>query len=360
MLFLTLSRVCPGGLSRRWRRLLFSLLLTCALCCGAAAQDAVGLSILGAPQAYDLAKEEPHIASKLRFGPNGAILSAWRRSGRVEFWSLASGTAEVRWDSATVYTDSPDLQEAVGLVSGRLKLMSTGRSERQRGMAPSHLALSGNQRLALAADTPGVVLRDLQTGQARGFGTELPVRNGLAISPDGRYIVAAVGNYVDGQHQTAIEIHDIHENRRDVLRSPGVVLGMWQLSISASNRLALSTQRNGKSGVMVLDLASNAPVLEQGAFESYWVRGLALSKDGSVLVTGDEKGKLRVWNVSENRRVFEHLAAQPIQAVAIDHPRRKLAWSLWDGTIHVVTMSANYASVTAQGEQGQAGSTEQD
>ena len=299
--------------------------------------------VLGTPQPYDLSVEEPHIAAQLRFGPNGDRLSAWRRNGRAEVWTLAGGTAEVRWNTASVYADSPDLEEAVGLIGSRLTLMSTGRSERPRGVPPAHLALSENQRLVMAADTPGVVLRDLRTGQARGFGTELAVRNGLAISPDGRYIVAATGTFSDGVHATALEIHDVHENTRQVVKSPGVVLGMWRLTISSNNRLAFGTQRGGKGGVLVIDLETGARLFEQGGFDSYWVRGLALGgADGDVLVTGDEKGYLRIWSVAGKRKLFELKQQQPIQEVAIDHDRRRVAWSLWDGTIHVATFATEY------------------
>lgn len=331
-----------GGAMRRVGA--FTLLLL--VCTGLLAAPATAATpvILGVPQPWDPAREEPFIAGKLRFGPGGSTLTAWRPSGRVEYWSLENPAADVRWNTATVYADSPDLKEAVGLVSGRLALMSTGRSERPRGAPPAHLALSQNQRLAVAADTPGVVLRDLRTGQARAFGTELPVRNGLAISPDGRYVVAATGKYADARHETAIEIHDIHQNQRHVLKSSGVVLGMWQMSVSHNNLLALGTQRDGKGGVLVLDLATNGRLFEQGGFESYWVRGLALSADGSVLVTGDEKGRLRIWGVKEKRKLFDLQVKLPIQTVAIDHARRRVAWSLWDGTIHVATMAEGYGS----------------
>ncbi len=331
-------------LTRSVRRRFNACLVACwaMSLASAAAADLPTRFVLGTAQPYDLAEEEPHVAMQLRFGPAGERLSAWRRSGRAELWSLATATAEVRWNTASVYADSPDLDEAVGLIGSRLTLMSSGRSERQRGVAPQHLALSNNRRLVAAADTPGLVLRDLQTGQARGFGTELPVRNGLAISPDGRYIVAATGTHGEGGHETALEIHDVHENTRQVIKSPGVVLGMWRLAISVNNRLAFGTQRNGKAGVLVLDLASGARLLEQGEFSSHWVRGLAIAADGSVLLTGDDKGFLRLWSIDAKRKLFELKQPQPIQTVAIDGQRRRIAWALWDGTIHVASMRAGY------------------
>ena len=60
-----------------------------------------------------------------------------------------------------------------------------------------------------------------------------PVRNGLAISHDGRYVAAAEGTYRDGEgHRTNIEVWDIKRDAPADLIDTGVILGVWNLHFS--------------------------------------------------------------------------------------------------------------------------------
>ena len=74
------------------------------------------------------------------------------------------------------------------------------------------------------------------------------VRNGLAISHDGRYVAAAEGTYRDGEgHRTNIEVWDLQQDTpADLIDTAGVILGVWNLHFSPdASMLAVDSQIGG-------------------------------------------------------------------------------------------------------------------
>ncbi len=76
----------------------------------------------------------------------------------------------------------------------------------------------------------------------------------------------------------------------------------------------------------------------QDGFASYWVRALAVSPDGSILVSGDEKGMLRVWNIQTGAKITERRTGLVIQSLAFSEDGTQLAVALWDSTVGIVGM----------------------
>jgi WD40 repeat protein len=167
----------------------------------------------------------------------------------------------------------------------------------------------------------------------------MPVRNGLAASADGRFIVAATGEYHESSgHRAIIEVFGFETGRQQVLEDRGAVYGMWRVVLSLNDRLASTVQVKGRSGILARDLAARETLFRKQGFDAYWVRGLAISHDGRQVVSGDEKGFLRPWRVGNGASLLERQESMPIQSVAISSDNKRVAWSLFDGVVKVASL----------------------
>ena len=174
----------------------------------------------------------------------------------------------------------------------------------------------------------------------RDMETTLPVRNGLAMAPDGRYVAAATGRYVSGSgHRGVVEAYGIEPATKRIFEMEGTVLGMWQLHI-VNGRLATTTQTDAKSGLIVWDLATGRPIFQRRGFESYWVRALSFDASGNRMLSGDERGWLRLWDVDADRLLLERREPMPVQSTAISEDRSLVAWGLWNATVKVARVTS--------------------
>ena len=169
--------------------------------------------------------------------------------------------------------------------------------------------------------------------QVKTFQTTLPVRNGLTLSNDGKFVAAAEGTYRDGEGHTAIiEIWNTNEQKLPIrVINTGDILGVWNLVFSHDGRmLAVDTQRNAKSGIRVWDLITGAQLLNKSGFEAYWTRALTFapndeSKPTEYLASGDEKGNLRIWKIPEGDSVIWETHPTGIQALTFSPNSKYLA-----------------------------------
>ncbi|MEM7135661.1 MAG: hypothetical protein AAF500_03730 [Myxococcota bacterium] len=173
--------------------------------------------------------------------------------------------------------------------------------------------------------------------------TSQPVRNGLAMSPDGLFVAAAEGTYdKDAGHRTEIEIFRVDNDgfvRTALVRDPDVHRGMWTMAFAPdASALFLGTQADGKSGIGAIDVPTGQPRWHHGGFGSYWVRAIAVSPDGKTLATGDEEGRLTLWDAQSGEPRAESDLGQVIQALAFTDGGDRLATSLWDTTVAVVDL----------------------
>lgn len=171
------------------------------------------------------------------------------------------------------------------------------------------------------------------------FSTTFPVRNGLTLAPINSYLAAAEGTYRDGEgHRTLVEIWDVHGGDEPIwVFNTGEILGVWNLVFSPdATMLAVDTQHNGKSGIRVWDVATGRQRLAKSGFEAYWTRALAFSSDANYLVSGDESGNLRVWDISGNESVIWETYPTGIQALAFSPKGEYLAVARWDATIQIL------------------------
>lgn len=176
------------------------------------------------------------------------------------------------------------------------------------------------------------------------FLTTLPIRNGLTLSNDGKYIAAAEGTYRDGVgHRTIVEIWDANNDRQPMrVFNTGEILGVWNLVFSdGGTMLAVDTQLNAKSGICVWNIKTGAQLLNKSGFEAYWTRALAFapnenSNSTEYLASGDEKGNLRIWKIPGGESIIWETYPTGIQALAFSPNGEYLAIALWDTTIQIL------------------------
>ncbi len=176
------------------------------------------------------------------------------------------------------------------------------------------------------------------------FQTTFPIRNGLTLSNDGKYVAAAEGTYRDGEgHRTIIEIWDANSEERPMrVFNTGEILGMWNLIFSdGGTMLAVDTQLNAKSGIRAWDVKTGAQLLNKSGFEAYWTRALAFAPNKKsnpieYLASGDEKGNLRIWEIPGGESTIWETYSTGIQALAFSPNGEYLAVALWDATIQIL------------------------
>ncbi len=183
----------------------------------------------------------------------------------------------------------------------------------------------------------------------KSFQTSMPIRNGLTLSNNGKYIATAEGTYKDEEgHKTIVEVWN-SKNERQPLRvfNTGEILGVWNLVFSQDESLlAVDTQNNSKSGIRVWDVRTGRQLLNKSGFEAYWTRALAFAPkeqytDMDYLASGDEKGYLRIWKIPGGESLIWETYPTGIQALTFSPNGKYLAVALWDTTIQILRWNRN-------------------
>ena len=164
-----------------------------------------------------------------------------------------------------------------------------------------------------------------------------PVRNGLAISPDGRYVAAAEGTYRDGEgHRTNIEVWDIKRDTPADLIDTGIILGIWNIHFSPdASMLAVDSQIEAQAGIRVWERSTREPLCVIDDLEAYWARAVTFALDGKYIALGDESGVLILLNIKADREVFALRVDTGIESLAFSHDGRYMAVGLFDSTIQI-------------------------
>ena len=164
-----------------------------------------------------------------------------------------------------------------------------------------------------------------------------PVRNGLAISHDGRYVAAAEGTYRAGEgHRTNIEVWDIKQDTPADLIDTGVILGVWNLHFSPdASMLAVDSQIEAKAGIRVWKRSTREQLCIIDNLEAYWARAVTFALDGKYIALGDESGVLILLNIKEDSEVFALRVDTGIESLAFSHDGRYMAVGLFDSTVQI-------------------------
>ena len=316
---------------------------------------------LGEKQQPRLDKLLPDVAQQLVFNTDGTKLIAKGMGGTVVEWDLQSRQKreieDIRtkqWFAYSIGTDQLLVRNAddnitlLSLENDHETLLTNGQYESGGLSANGTLAVlsKGNNRVEiwrLAEQVPKTVRHKRSAQKLKVLQTRLPVRNGLVLSDNGRFIAAAEGSYRDGEgHRTVIEVWNTTDEHPIQVFDTGEILGIWNVRFSPdASMLAVDTQKNAESGIRVWEIGTGRLRLSKSGFEAYWTRALAFSPTSNYLVSGDEAGNFRVWDISSGESVIWETYPTGIQALAFSPSGDYLAVALWDATVQILHWREN-------------------
>ena len=304
--------------------------------------------VLGTPGPVSDRARRSDLALHLDWNTQGTRIIARQEDGTVTGWDTRTGQAIAIAQTEAVFAYCPDGDKMVVNIDDAAVMLSlsSGDFERLTGGRHDHAAFSADcSALAIAREDESLVHLWRSDQGAQDIPTAQPVRNSLMLSQDGGVLAAAGGTYSEAQgHRTALEVFSLDQAEADRtvhLANPDEILGMWSMAFSADGSgLMLGSQVYGQSGLRHIATDTGEVRWGRDGFKSYWVRALAVSPDGIVLATGDEKGFLRLWDVDTGTKLAEYRTGQVIQSLAFSGDGRELAVGLWDGTIGVAPVAS--------------------
>ena len=309
---------------------------------------------LGEKQQPRLDRLLPDVAQYMAFNKDSTKLIAKGMGGTLVEWNIQSRqkreVGNIHAKRLFVYSagtnqlliQKEDAATILNLESGGETQITKGRYESGSLSADGTLAV-------LSKGDKEFEFWQLADVSSKTFQTTLPVRNGLTLSNNGKFIAAAEGTYRDGEgHRTIIEIWDAKTEKQPIrVFNTGEILGVWNLMFSDSGTmLAVDTQLNAKSGIRVWDVKTGAQLLNKSGFEAYWTRALAFAPNENsnpieYLASGDEKGNLRIWKIPDGESTIWETYPTGIQALAVSPNGEYLAVALWDATIQILRWKRN-------------------
>lgn len=305
---------------------------------------------LGAPSPQDRTAPPPERAMDLAFSGDGARVLARQANGEVAAWDLGRREASPlrRTTGAFAYCPKDDVlvtSDGAGLTLTSLR----DRAVRQLGAAQAdHAAISADCATVAAAGTASARISVWKLGSYVRFipaEAARPVRNGLALSADGARLAAATG-FPSGEAGEDAML-ETFATPADGPATPGVVIGeglkvgVWRAAFSPDGSLLYAgSQTEGDAGLRAFATGDGAARWGYDGFAAPWIRGVAISPDGAIVATGDEKGMLRLWDGSMGDLLYQGDAGGLIQSLAFSPDGSKLAVGMRDGTIGIVDVAA--------------------
>lgn len=268
-----------------------------------------------------------------------------QEDGKIVSWNVETGTSAELGKTSAAFdycADKTLLLSSHGNKSVHVHNLTDGTIAAFAEETYDHAAWTPDcSKLALADATGRRVELWDSAGQIMiaSAGTSMDVRNGLAVSVDGRFIAAAEGTHDEVLgHDTLLEIFALSDGGTlapaVLIDQQDTILGVWKMVFSPEqDRLFVGSQIDGKSGLEAFSAASGAQLWSREGFASYWVRAIAVSPDGSLLATGDENGRLGIWNAATGRLRAEVNTGQVVQSASFSQSGKTLAISQKDSTI---------------------------
>ena len=125
-----------------------------------------------------------------------------------------------------------------------------------------------------------------RSSAASGLSSVIFNSRGVAVSPDGRWVVSA-------SRDGTAKVWDAHTGR-EVLTFRGHRAALTGVAWQPRGKRVVSTSWDGTARVWdPVTGAEVLPPLDGGAGPVY---GLSFTRDGSALATGHHKGSVRVWD----------------------------------------------------------------
>ena len=302
---------------------------------------------LGTEKSYSPYTESPHRPLHLVFNEEGSHLFTARGNGVIEEWELSSRTQVASFRTSDIFSyvspinslitkNIDDNVEVLQLESKKLVPLA-------RDFYIHNAIDRSGKKLILSTGSKSLEMWKVDSKTlSKTWETHKPVRNGVAISPDGQFLAAAEGTYdpVANFHHTAIQVWDVKQQAPRLLFDGEVeqeTHGVWNIVFSPdASMIAVDSQVAGKSGVTVWDTKTGERTFEARGFDSYWVRALAFSPSGNYLASGDELGNLTIWSLDLRKQVWQgQVGGQVIHSIAFSPDAQTLIAGIQDSTIQV-------------------------
>jgi WD40 repeat protein/serine/threonine protein kinase len=281
------------------------------------------------------------------FSPDGRWLVSTHTDGSILVWDVAQRqrVANLNEHSGAVYAVaySPDGSKIASTgedssiivwnaATGQKEAVLIGHKSKSNGVA----FLPGGERLVSCGFQEPSILWDIARGEAsQKFAsptTSMSGSNGLAVSPDGRWVATSHGIYNTEDGNIVCSFVTKLENASPDDNFLSMNSQIYGLAFSHDGRfLAAATVAEGHLGLVRTE--GWEVVAHTKSPDSPYI-SLSFSPDGDYLATGDDNGKVELWNVNPLRliAVMGRHAAR-VKSVAFSPDGKQVVSSSDDKTI---------------------------
>ena len=311
--------------------------------------ELTGFQIVGSPGPYNQRVERPDMPTALAFNKTSTEIISRQENGEIYRWNIATGDKTKIAETAGAFAYCANASMVAVSTNDETLVLNADNGARIASMP------GVNQHAAWSADCSQLIVANEDIAKFHSWdvqletliysaATSLPVRNGLAVSHDGRLIAAATGSYEHhsghiGKIETFKHAGDDAISGREIGDAQSID-GMWTMRFSStSGHLLFGSQKKALSRLVSANV-ENGSVDWAGPYsKSYWIRAIAASPDGSIAASGDEKGELIVRDAANGAPLTSRHMGQVIQTLAFSENGGQLAIGLKNSTIAIMDSS---------------------
>ncbi|GJL54889.1 MAG: hypothetical protein NPIRA02_20210 [Nitrospirales bacterium] len=302
---------------------------------------------LGLEKAYSQYDNPPDRPLQMVFHKDALKLFTYRSNGFVEEWNMTDRSLAQTFRTNSIFSYAASVNSLVTknvMDTVEIRSLDSSTSMTLARDFYSHSAIDPDGTLLLLS-TGG---RSLELWKldakrlARTWETHQPVRHGVAISSNGKYVAAAEGIYnsIANTHRTTVELWETTYATPRLLfngMDDREVHGVWSMVFSPdASLIAVDSRVERQAGLTVWGTSLGNPVLQVRGLDSNWVRALAFSPGGEYLASGDEHGHLMIWSIDQQKAVWQGQAGEhAIYSITFSPDGQYVAAGIHNSTIQV-------------------------